>query len=56
MEGRQKNQIRCVCTRILETSEQGLIACTLKTIKKNFQRQMRLPTHTGRMNTPQKKK
>ena len=36
MEGRQKNQIRCVCTRILETSEQGLIACTLKTILKKF--------------------
>ena len=36
MEGRKKNQIRYVCTRILETSEQGLIACTLKTILKKF--------------------
>ena len=37
-KGEQK-QIRSVCTRILQTSEQGLIALNVKNNKKNFQRE-----------------
>ena len=38
-ERAKKNQIREVCKRILETSEQGLIALNFKNNKKNFQRE-----------------